>query len=81
MTDDENKGTPLISDADAAYLRLYLPPNIYGELLSVLRAMPADLRPLLTELVRREAEPMGEGALALALARLSDATNPPEDTP
>ena len=80
MTEHEaNHGTPLISDADAIYLRDHLPEQTFDELLAFLEHLPEDLRPLFISLVRREAEPMGENALVVAMSELYDATSPPGD--
>ena len=81
MREERHQGTPLISDADAAYLHEYLPDGTFHELLAFLKELPEDLRPLFVGLVRREAEPMGENALVLAMSRLNDVTNPPEEQP
>lgn len=82
MTQDgADNGTPLISDGDATYLRNHLPDHTFDELLAFLEQLPEDLRPVFVTLVRREAEPMGEGALPLAMSRLYDATNPLGERP
>lgn len=82
MTQDEaHTGSPLISDADAAYLREYLPDGTFHELLAFLKELPEDLRGLFVRMVSREAEAMGENALVIAMSRLADATNPPGGQP
>ena len=81
LTQDDIHGTTFMSEADEEYLRDWLPDNIFGELVAFLTALPDDLRPLFVKLVCQDAEELGENALIFAMARLHDATHPPESSP